>query len=664
MKKFISLFLTLCLLAACTPAGAEGARSLGKPWTNPNLYESFPERPGPEENYYIWANYDTFVQATTSGNPAAANMSARAAEALSDQLLDICENAEYTDTESEILQIMYRLAADTEKRKQETFANLMARVDRVKAVKTTEELTELMREEAFLLAAPFFTCNVQKSNETKNLVVLVFSKKVQLEYLPMPEDATEEQLIKGPEVDTETPRKRLLLMQYSEEEADRIVSGLEQYDNTFEPEQPDWLDGPQLSLEQIRDNCAPLYAQLYGMGYVKEGAETQKIYGYDVNSITAFTAFYTDENLETLKGIVALSLYEYAATYLNLETFMGETGTAGHEFTKMELVRNATFNAAVPANQAYVTHHCPEEKWAIAANLFEDVREALRKRILASEWLSEESKEKSMEKLDNLALGQIVPPGGSFDCSGLLEALRGCDNLMDAAALSSRFDHQCRMRFAGEEMDRTNPYVNDTHGILALGGEFIPELNIFNIGAAALGGSMCDFTSTETLYGSLGFHIAHEVSHGYDYLGAQRDVTGTAPLFTEEDSKYFSEQSMKIAEQLDRIETGNGVILQGREVVYEAMADLTGITLMLDLAKQKEDFDYEAFFVAFAKFFCDYEPGNDNHTVPGEPVSTHPPYYARINFTAAHFDKFYESYPSVTEGTPMYIAPEDRILPW
>ena len=51
-------------------------------------------------------------------------------------------------------------------------------------------------------------------------------------------------------------------------------------------------------------------------------------------------------------------------------------------------------------------------------------------------------------------------------------------------------------------------------------------------------------------------------------------------------------------------------------------------------------------------------------TVPGEPVSTHPPYYARINFTAAHFDKFYESYPSVTEGTPMYIAPEDRILIW
>ena len=45
-------------------------------------------------------------------------------------------------------------------------------------------------------------------------------------------------------------------------------------------------------------------------------------------------------------------------------------------------------------------------------------------------------------------------------------------------------------------------------------------------------------------------------------------------------------------------------------------------------------------------------------------MDTHPPYYVRINFTLAHFDEFYKTYPSVTEGTPMYIAPEDRILAW
>lgn len=45
-------------------------------------------------------------------------------------------------------------------------------------------------------------------------------------------------------------------------------------------------------------------------------------------------------------------------------------------------------------------------------------------------------------------------------------------------------------------------------------------------------------------------------------------------------------------------------------------------------------------------------------------VDPHPPYYVRINFTAAQFDEFYQAYPSVKEGTPMYIAPEDRNLIW
>ena len=201
-------------------------------------------------------------------------------------------------------------------------------------------------------------------------------------------------------------------------------------------------------------------------------------------------------------------------------------------------------------------------------------------------------------------------------------------------------------------------------GILAVGGMYIPELNMFNIGAAALNGSFCDATSTETLYSSLGWHIAHEFSHGYDFLGAQRDVIGTAPLFTEEDNQIFTDQSMKIAGQLSRIETGNGVMLQGSRVVYEAMADLTGMTLIPDLAKRKENFDHEAFFNAAAKFFCDYEPGDNNSTAPGEPSDTHPPYYVRVNFSVQHFDGFYQIYPSVTEGTPMYLAPEDRILAW
>ena len=106
-------------------------------------------------------------------------------------------------------------------------------------------------------------------------------------------------------------------------------------------------------------------------------------------------------------------------------------------------------------------------------------------------------------------------------------------------------------------------------------------------------------------------------------------------------------------------------MLKGPQLITEALADMTGLTLMLDLAKQEENFDYDAFFRAVAVFSFDYRPGIDDFKpdLYGR-VNPHPPYHVRVNFTLAHFDEFYKTYPSVTEGTPMYIAPEDRILAW
>ena len=65
MKKIISALMALCLLTACCSVWAEEAASLGKPYINPNLCTAFPadERPGPEENYYLYANYDNFIEA-------------------------------------------------------------------------------------------------------------------------------------------------------------------------------------------------------------------------------------------------------------------------------------------------------------------------------------------------------------------------------------------------------------------------------------------------------------------------------------------------------------------------------------------------------------------------------------------------------------------------
>ena len=223
-----------------------------------------------------------------------------------------------------------------------------------------------MLEEGFLLANPFFLCFLQKSGLDRNRAVISVARKILLEYLPMSDDPTEEEMMKGPQIDRETPRKGLLLMRYSEEEADRIIDEMERYDSYFAAGEPEWLDNAKVmwvSLQQIRENCMPLYAMLSAQGLVREDAETQAIYEIGPGSVGAFTEWYTDENLETLKAVVALSLYDYAKTYLSLEAFTGGTYAAEGEAAKLKKINELRNLAFISANQAYVTHFCPEEKW-------------------------------------------------------------------------------------------------------------------------------------------------------------------------------------------------------------------------------------------------------------------------------------------------------------
>ena len=60
----------------------------------------------------------------------------------------------------------------------------------------------------------------------------------------------------------------------------------------------------------------------------------------------------------------------------------------------------------------------------------------------------------------------------------------------------------------------------------------------------------------------------------------------------------------------------------------------------------------------------DYEYGDDARPDKLAGVNSYPLYHVQTNFTLAHFDEFYETYPSVIEGTPMYIAPENQTLVW
>jgi len=116
--------------------------------------------------------------------------------------------------------------------------------------------------------------------------------------------------------------------------------------------------------------------------------------------------------------------------------------------------------------------------------------------------------------------------------------------------------------------------------------------------------------------------------------------------------------------EMNKIEPFDGEMLNGSAKVAELLADVTGVSLALDVAKKTEGFDYAEFFLSYAGYFRTCKPDRDALAAHSRSNHVHPMSYIRINYTAAQFEEFYEAFPSVTEGTPMYIAPENRVLIW
>ena len=189
-----------------------------------------------------------------------------------------------------------------------------------------------------------------------------------------------------------------------------------------------------------------------------------------------------------------------------------------------------------------------------------------------------------------------------------------------------------------------------------------PQTNsIYIMGAFARGGLYNSDMSDEELYGTVGAVIGHEVSHAFDSTGAQFDKDGNmVSWWTEEDYATFLERNQKMAAYFNAMHPWEGQDFYGSIMTGEACADMAGIKVMLLLAAEKQDFDYDLFFRTYAGVWLLKDTLEMAYVRIND---THPMGYLRINATLQQYDEFLDFY-GITEGDGMYLAPEDRVAIW
>jgi putative endopeptidase len=377
--------------------------------------------------------------------------------------------------------------------------------------------------------------------------------------------------------------------------------------------------------------------------------------------IKGLAALYTEENIGALKEYAKYLLLMEYCTQLS-QDFIEAFPLAASPYPIEEQARSALVeNLGGYFDSVYMKRYFTKEaKQTVEAMTFAFI-EDYKSRVNASDWLTPETKQMALKKLDTM----VVKVGGmeEYDLIDNID-IRASDegggyfSNMIAVTRAKRAQDNNRQ---GRPIDRQGYWLVSPYEIAA---SYYPELNEIVISAAMLQAPFfsIDAPMEENLAG-IGWVIAHEITHAFDVNGSRFDEYGNmADWWTKADKEKYQELCESLIKHYDGYEAAPGIAVNGVNTVSENTADLGGFSCALNYLKNASgDPDYQLFFISAARIWeathqRDYLASlvlNDAHSPPK----------ARVNKLVQNFQEFYDAF-DIAEGDAMYISPERRVKIW
>lgn len=315
--------------------------------------------------------------------------------------------------------------------------------------------------------------------------------------------------------------------------------------------------------------------------------------------------------------------------------------------------------------RAYVERHFPPDAKVRALQLVDDVRAAFAERIDAADWMSDDTKRAAHEKLARMT-PRIGYPDRWRDFSHLPIARTSW--MANVKAATRHENHRLFQRI-GTPIDRTEWNTTPQTANAFYSG---PKNEII-VPAAAFQPPFFDAHADDAVnYGAIGMIIAHEMSHGFDDLGRQRDADGNLRAWwNATDVAAFQDRAQCIAAHFSGYRVQDSLQVDGRLVVGEAIADLGGVRiarLALDraLARAPQPLidgytPAQRFYLSFATLWAEsLRPEEERRRLQ---LDSHPPHRYRTLGTLANDPGFAEAF-HCPAGSPMTRDAATRCALW
>jgi putative endopeptidase len=314
----------------------------------------------------------------------------------------------------------------------------------------------------------------------------------------------------------------------------------------------------------------------------------------------------------------------------------------------------------------YVARHFPPTSKALMDDLVANLIEAYRQSITDLDWMSEETKQKAFEKLDQFR-PKIGYPDEFRDYSKLQVR---ADDLLGNVAAAAAFETDRQLAKIGSPVDRDEWFMLPQ----TVNAYYNPGTNEICFPAGILQKPFFapDADPAEN-YGGIGAVIGHEIGHGFDDQGAQYDGKGNLhDWWTADDKQAFQVKSKALIEQYDAFEPRAlpGEQVNGSLTVGENIGDLGGLTIghkayliSLDGAEPPEVEGVtgrQRLFMNWA--FCWRTKRRKEQEQQFLTIDPHSPPEFRANIVR-NLDEFHESF-GTAEGDGLWLDPADRVRIW
>lgn len=378
----------------------------------------------------------------------------------------------------------------------------------------------------------------------------------------------------------------------------------------------------------------------------------------DEKSYQELNKFLTNSNLSLWKNIATIKILQTYAEYTteNYETIFTKLNKnlLGKEYTREEtaydLIKQIYPNEI---SKNYNNKYLSDDTKNYISNLTNEIIKEYEDMINTS-WMDNETKSNAVTKLNNIKINigtsYIKDLSSYYDFNSNISLVKNIINLNKV------------VRTASYEMLDTTTTTNALPDY-TFNAYYDVTSNSINI----LTGStkvIKDINNKYENLGSIGFIIAHEISHAFDNNGSKFDENGfLSNWYTTSSQEKYQEIQNKVIDYYNNYEIIHNVSNNGTRTIGENIADLGAMECITNIlirnnANKK---DYQTTYESFAKVWANNY--SKSTKVLQSLIDTHSPNEIRVNGVLSSTERFYETY-KIDSKDLMYIEPEKRVNIW